>query len=156
MDGTTGRSSGRVLVFIVSYNAEKHIGSVLDRVPKELFGSEDVHFLCIDDCSGDGTASVAALWAREHRVRNLTVLRNRANQGYGGNQKLGYRFCLDAGFDFVILLHGDGQYAPELIPRFIATWRTTGADVVLGSPSGAACPSTSWSGTGFSPGCRTA
>ena len=40
---------------------------------------------------------------------------------------------VDGGYDFVILLHGDGQYAPELLPRFIETWRRTRADVVLGS-----------------------
>ena len=38
------------------------------------------------------------------------------NQGYGGNQKLGYRYAIDHGFDIVALVHGDGQYAPEKLP----------------------------------------
>ena len=127
------RQQGRVLVFVVAYDAKKHIRAVFDRVPPELFEDPRVHFLCIDDASDDDGPEVLARWVRDRGAGNVTVLRNPVNQGYGGNQKLGYRAALDSGFDFVILLHGDGQYAPELLPRFIETWRNTGADVVLGS-----------------------
>ncbi|MCS7032608.1 MAG: bifunctional glycosyltransferase/class I SAM-dependent methyltransferase [Phycisphaerae bacterium] len=123
----------RVLVFIVAYQAQRHATRVLDRVPPDLWDDESVHFLLIDDASRDETISVASEWVRARGVKNITLLRNPVNQGYGGNQKLGYRIAIDAGFDFVILLHGDGQYAPELLPKFIETFRTTGADVVLGS-----------------------
>ena len=44
-----------------------------------------------------------------------TLLANPVNQGYGGNQKLGYRVAIDHGFDVVVMLHGDGQYPPEQI-----------------------------------------
>lgn len=125
--------SGRVLVLIVAYRAERHIASVFERIPRELYNNESVRFLCIDDASSDETASVAADWVQKHQVDNVTVLRNPLNQGYGGNQKLGYRAAIDGDYDFVILLHGDGQYAPELLPKFIETWEQTGADVVLGS-----------------------
>ncbi|HEX8340787.1 MAG TPA: bifunctional glycosyltransferase/class I SAM-dependent methyltransferase [Tepidisphaeraceae bacterium] len=124
---------GKVLVFIVSYEAEKHIRGVLDRVPAAVLNDPDVHVLVIDDASHDAGASLAANWAAERGVTNLTALRNPVNQGYGGNQKLGYRIALERGFDFVILLHGDGQYAPELLPQFIDAWRADTADVVLGS-----------------------
>lgn len=110
---------GRILVFIVSYNAERHICSVLERIPSELYAREGVDFLCIDDASRDDGAACAAEWAAERGFQNVLVWRNPENQGYGGNQKLGYRYALDRGYDFVILLHGDGQYAPELLPQFI-------------------------------------
>lgn len=122
-----------ILVFVVAYEAERHLPNVLARVPPHLFDDPRVQFLCIDDASHDGTASAAAEWVREYGIRNVLILRNPVNQNYGGNQKLGYQLALDAGFDFVILLHGDGQYAPELLPKFIETWEQTEADVVLGS-----------------------
>jgi glycosyltransferase involved in cell wall biosynthesis len=125
--------TGRVLVFIVAYEAQKHIASVLDRIPKQYWNDPDVHFLVIDDASTDQGVNVAAAWARDHAAGNLTVLRNPVNQAYGGNQKLGYRIAIEAGFEFVVLLHGDGQYAPEMLPKFIETWRDENADVVLGS-----------------------
>lgn len=132
---TSGDSSksGGILVFVVAFDSERHIRSVFDRIPTELFNNDGVHFLCIDDASRDAGPSVLAEWVRKHDARNVTVLRNPINQGYGGNQKLGYRMAIDGGYDFVILLHGDGKYAPELLPRFIETWRESQADVVLGS-----------------------
>jgi glycosyltransferase involved in cell wall biosynthesis len=125
--------AGKVLVFIVAYHAERHIHRVLDRIPGQLWDDPAVHVLLIDDASKDTTIQKAAEWARDRGVSNITLLRNPVNQGYGGNQKLGYRIAVEAGFDFVILLHGDGQYAPELLPNFIDLWRRRGADVVLGS-----------------------
>ena len=50
---------------------------------------------------------------QSNSASQITVLRTPENQGYGGNQKLGYRYAIDHGFDFVALIHGDGQYAPE-------------------------------------------
>ena len=130
-DGET--QTGRVLVFIVAYHAERHLASVLERIPRQLINDPTIAILVVDDGSGDAGAAIAAVWADSHDATNVSVLRNPVNQGYGGNQKIGYRLAVEAGFDFVILLHGDGQYAPELLPQFIDTWRRTGADVVLGS-----------------------
>lgn len=125
--------SGRFLVFIVAFQSERHLAGVLARVPPELISNPSVEFLIIDDGSSDNGVLVGRQWVEKTRATNVTILRNPANQGYGGNQKLGYRLALDAGFDFVILLHGDGQYAPELLGEFIRIRRDTGADVVLGS-----------------------
>ncbi len=133
--GQPGRAV-RVLVFVVLYESERQIERTLDRVPQALIDSSDVDFLVIDDASPDDSAERALDWARRRNVHRLTLLRNPVNQGYGGNQKLGYRLAIDYGYDFVILLHGDGQYAPELLPEFIRLFRDTGADVVLGARMG--------------------
>lgn len=130
------RARGRILVFVVAYRAERHLVSVFERVPAELFEDRRVHFLVIDDASGDAGPDLLRAWLDERGIHNVTVTRNPVNQGYGGNQKLGYRQSIDAGYDFTILLHGDGQYAPERLPQFIRTWEETGADVVLGSRMG--------------------
>src|SRR5687767_15974936 len=63
----------------------------------------------------------------------LTVLFNPVNQGYGGNQKIGYHYAIERGFDFVALVHGDGQYAPEMLPELLTPLAQGDADVVLGS-----------------------
>jgi len=127
------RRAGRVLVLILAYNAERHIRGVLERIPRELLNSSDAHFLVLDDASDDAGVDAALGWVAEHDVTNVTVLRNGVNQGYGGNQKLGYRLALECSFDFAVLLHGDGQYSPTLLPDLIDVWRRTGADVVLGT-----------------------
>ena len=63
----------------------------------------------------------------------LHVLFNPVNQGYGGNQKIGYHFAIERGFDFVALVHGDGQYAPECLPDLVRPLRDGEADAVFGS-----------------------
>ncbi len=49
----------------------------------------------------------------------MTVFRTPFNRGYGGNQKLGYLHAIRQGYDYVVLLHGDGQYAPEYLPQIV-------------------------------------
>jgi glycosyltransferase involved in cell wall biosynthesis len=122
----------RILVFIVAYNAEKTIESVLDRIPEEL-RVPNVEVLVIDDSSKDATFQTGL--SREQRASNLkvTMLRNPRNQGYGGNQKLGYRYAIDHGFDIVALVHGDGQYAPEKLPALLEPLIKGEADAVFGS-----------------------
>ena len=61
------------------------------------------------------------------------MLYNSVNQGYGGNQKIGYHYAIEKGFDFVALLHGDGQYAPEMLGTLTDPLRLGEADAVFGS-----------------------
>ena len=63
----------------------------------------------------------------------MTVLRNEYNQGYGGNQKVGYTYAIAEEFDFVAMLHGDGQYAPEELPKLMEPLRLGVSDAVFGS-----------------------
>ena len=48
------------------------------------------------------------------------MVRHTKNLGYGGNQKAAYRLAIEHGLDIVVLLHGDGQYAPECLPDMVA------------------------------------
>jgi glycosyltransferase involved in cell wall biosynthesis len=125
-------SGKRVLIFVVAYNAEKTIESVLDRIPAELRNA-NVEVLIIDDSSMDATFHTGL--KREDKTSDfkITILRNPVNQGYGGNQKLGYRYAIDNGFDFVALIHGDGQYAPEKLPVLLEPFLNGEADAVFGS-----------------------
>ncbi|HEU4578653.1 MAG TPA: bifunctional glycosyltransferase/class I SAM-dependent methyltransferase [Polyangiaceae bacterium] len=123
----------RLLIFIIAYYAESTLRWVLDRVPSSLFEDFDCEILVIDDASKDRTYEVGSKYQREHASVRMTVLRNEYNQGYGGNQKLGYAYALSHDFDFVALVHGDGQYAPEELPRLLAPLRSGEADAVFGS-----------------------
>ena len=128
----TDQPQTRVLIFVVAYYAESTITEVLRRIPA-LPGC-DAEVLIIDDGSSDATYALAERLRLLGTYRHpLTVLANPVNQGYGGNQKLGYHYAIEHGFDFVALLHGDGQYAPEMLPELLAPLIRGEADVVLGS-----------------------
>ncbi|MCP3874041.1 MAG: methyltransferase domain-containing protein, partial [Desulfobacteraceae bacterium] len=64
---------------------------------------------------------------------NHTIIKLHKNQGYGGNQKVCYRYAIEHGYDCAVLLHGDGQYAPELVTKFPSFLEDKCVDVVLGS-----------------------
>ncbi|MDQ6808369.1 MAG: bifunctional glycosyltransferase/class I SAM-dependent methyltransferase [Verrucomicrobiota bacterium] len=121
----------RVAVFVVAYNAERHIERVLRRIP-EWVAERLTEIYIIDDHSADTTFSTAQQinWPGNHAP--LRIFRTPYNQGYGGNQRLGYLYAIEQNFDIVVLLHGDGQYAPEALPHILAPY-ASGADAVFGS-----------------------
>lgn len=123
----------RLLVFVVAYYAESTLASVLDRIPRQIFEDFDCEVLVVDDGSRDRTFEIGQEYRRQHPEIRLTVLHNQLNQGYGGNQKIGYTYAIRRGFDFVALLHGDGQYAPEELPRLLVPLCEGRADAVFGS-----------------------
>jgi glycosyltransferase involved in cell wall biosynthesis len=123
----------RLLIFIIAYYAESTLRWVLDRVPEQLFEQFDCELLVVDDASLDATFTIGAEYKRAHASVPMTVLRNEYNQGYGGNQKVGYSYAIEHNFDFVALVHGDGQYAPEELPKLIAPLLRGEADAVFGS-----------------------
>jgi glycosyltransferase involved in cell wall biosynthesis len=135
-------NKSRVLVFIVAYNAEKTIREVVFRIPPGLLDTYEVDILIIDDSSRDATFEKGRSIVNDPSLPfPITVLFNPLNQGYGGNQKLGYHYAIEHGYDFVALIHGDGQYAPECLPELLEPLRKGDAAAVFGSrmltPSGA-------------------
>lgn len=123
----------RLLVFVIAYYAESTLKSVLERIPSIVFDRYDCEILIVDDASTDRTAEIGRQYQQAHPHIRMTVLRNEYNQGYGGNQKVGYRFAVAEGFDFVAMVHGDGQYAPEELPNLVAPLARGEADAVFGS-----------------------
>jgi len=122
--------SQRVAIFVVAYNAESHIRQTLERIPDDLLPHLTAIYV-IDDRSGDRTTEVANLLKKDLPL--LEVFTTPINQGYGGNQKLGFQYAIRRELDVVVLLHGDGQYAPEVLPRILAPFDDSGTDAVFGS-----------------------
>ncbi len=121
----------RIGIHVVAYNAASTLAQVLDRIPRE-FASKISDILVFDDHSDDSTYLVGLGYAQTSDLP-LRVFRNETNLGYGGNQKAGYRWAIDNGLDVIVLLHGDGQYAPEMLPDMVAALESHNADAVFGS-----------------------
>lgn len=120
----------RIGIFVIAYNAESHIMQTLDRIPPEIWDAVSVVYV-VDDCSTDETTEKALEYTKH--PDKFVVIRNRINRRYGGNQKFGYQWAIDQGLDFVVMLHADGQYAPEELPNMLRPLVNDEADVVLGS-----------------------
>jgi glycosyltransferase involved in cell wall biosynthesis len=125
----------KVLIFIISYNHEALLTRVIERIPKNLADHPDAEFevLVIEDCSKDETFRVGYEFLKSYSTLKVLLLSNPHNLGFGGNQKLGYEYAIANGFDHVVLVHGDGQYAPELIPELVEPLLKVEAEAVFGS-----------------------
>ena len=137
----------RVLIVISARNAENTLKSVLDRIPRDFLRSETMHVLVVDDASPDGTFEVGLSWARGWTDCGVSVLQSPQPRGYGGNLKLAFEWADRNGYDIVVVLHGDGKYAPERLPDLVDPIRDGRADAVIGSrfleardPSGGEIP----------------
>jgi 2-polyprenyl-3-methyl-5-hydroxy-6-metoxy-1,4-benzoquinol methylase len=121
----------RIGILVVAYNAVTTLAKVLDRIPED-FRPRISGILVSDDHSQDDTYLVG-LGYQQRSDLPITVVRTPKNLGYGGNQKLGYKWALENDLDIVVLVHGDGQYAPECLPAMVAPLEDNTADAVLGS-----------------------
>jgi 2-polyprenyl-3-methyl-5-hydroxy-6-metoxy-1,4-benzoquinol methylase len=122
----------RIGILIVAYNAVTTLAGVLKRIHPDVWANvEDV--VVFDDASHDATYELALGYKTAAGLDKLTVIRNSRNRGYGGNLKQGFRYFIEKGFDIVILLHGDGQYAPEILPCLYAPLVSGQCDAVFGS-----------------------
>jgi glycosyltransferase involved in cell wall biosynthesis len=121
-----------VAIVILAYNAEATIASVLDRIPRTIAESVGA-ILVSDDKSGDATAQRAIEWGAAHPAVNLTVVHQAVNLGYGGNQKFSYQWAIRRGLRLAVMVHGDGQYAPELVGKMVEPLMSGRADAVFGS-----------------------
>jgi 2-polyprenyl-3-methyl-5-hydroxy-6-metoxy-1,4-benzoquinol methylase len=119
----------RVAVFVVAYKEDERILETLQRIPPDLRAALAGIYV-IDDRRG---ATAAAARQMEREFPGLKVYPTPFDVGYGGNLKLGFRYALEQRYDVVALLHGDGEYAPETLPRLLAPFADDRVQVVLGS-----------------------
>jgi glycosyltransferase involved in cell wall biosynthesis len=110
-----------VLILIPAYDAQSAIG----RIVRECIAL-GFQVVVVDDGSRDATGAAAS-------AAGAQVLAHQVNRGKGAALRSGFRHAIDLGYRAVITLDADGQHLPSCIPRLVEAWRTTGAELVIGS-----------------------
>ena len=121
----------KIGILVVAYNAATTLATVLDRIPVEI-RSDISEVIVSDDHSQDSTYLVG-LGYQQLSDLPINLIRQPENLGYGGNQKTGYNLAIEHDLDIVVMLHGDGQYAPESLPDLLEPLLKGEADAVFGS-----------------------
>jgi glycosyltransferase involved in cell wall biosynthesis len=110
-----------VAAVIPAYQEEKHIGGVVRRTLLQL-----ANVVVVDDGSTDATAE-------EARQAGAHVIVHEQNRGKGESIKSGFRYWLERGSTYVMILDGDGQHLPEEIDRFLAAAASGIGELLIGT-----------------------
>lgn len=111
----------RVAVLVPVFNEARHLGVFLDRLK-----AQGIFALVVDDGSRDDSGNVA-------RAKGFEVLALGANRGKGGALRAGFAELIRRGFEWIVILDGDGQHRPEEIPLFLEKASADGHGVLNGS-----------------------
>lgn len=118
----------RILVITPTYNEALNIRAF---IPAVLAVDRRIDILIIDDNSPDKTGDIVArLQKKEPR---LHLLRREKKLGLGTAYIAGFRYALEAGYDWVFEMDADFSHRPEYLPEMIAVLTGKKADVVVGS-----------------------
>jgi len=108
-------------VVIPAYNEAATIRDIAARALKIC-----TQVIVVDDGSVDGTAQVLDGLA-------VQLLRNERNLGKAASLWRGAQAALTSGVDVVVTLDGDGQHAPEDIPRLMVAAQQNPGSIVIGA-----------------------
>ena len=113
-------------VVVPMYNESEHVELVIDAIARHVGAATDsFEIIAVDDGSPDDTwERLSAESRRRPRLRAIRLSRN-----------FGKEHALTAGLEAsrgrgVLVMDGDLQHPPALIPDMLARWRAGGCDVV--------------------------
>lgn len=115
----------KLVVQIPCLNEEATLPLVLNSIPKEVPGIDEIIVVVIDDGSTDKTVEVA----RAHGVRHF--VRHNRNQGLGQSFHDGVQKALELGADIVVNTDGDNQYPQDRIGDLVQPILNHEADIVI-------------------------
>ncbi|MDP3973330.1 MAG: glycosyltransferase family 2 protein [Candidatus Daviesbacteria bacterium] len=111
----------KTIGIIMTYNCAQMIKDTFDNLPKKEFDQ----IIVVDDGSQDKSVSVA---------KKLGILVfSHSHGGYGANIKFGLTKAISLGANYMVEIHGDGQYNPSVIPQALKKMKVGRYDLLLGS-----------------------
>lgn len=116
------------VVIIPTYNEKENIENIINAV-FALPVMFDV--LIIDDNSPDGTAAIVERMQKQWDGR-LHLLKRSGKMGLGTAYIMGFKWCLNAGYEFIIEMDADFSHPPKKLLELRQAC-LDGADVAIGS-----------------------
>lgn len=113
-------------IFLPFWNEERNIRTVVKKaIPIAGKVAEKWEIIMVDDGSSDNTAKIALDLAKENK--NLKLVQNRTNRGYGAALKTGFK---NSKYDLIVFTDGDNQFNFSEIIKFLSA--VENSDMVIG------------------------
>jgi len=108
-----------IVIYLPCYNTESAIVNTLSNIPEEFH--DKIECLIVDNNSEDSTTDkVSKEVGRGTFPFKIHLIKANENLGYAGSQKLAYSLVTrSTNVEHIIMLHGDGQYDPSLMKKFL-------------------------------------
>ncbi len=121
-------------IIIPSFNSALTLKKTLQRIPVQKLKTNgiSIQIYIVNDGSTDDTLAIASNFINEFPFK-ISLINHEKNQGYGASQKSGLIESLKMNNDYHVILHSDGQYAPEELPEISEPLLSGKADIVIGS-----------------------
>ncbi|MEJ1156482.1 glycosyltransferase family 2 protein [Microbacterium marmarense] len=116
----------RLFIQVPCLNEEETLPLVLQSIPTQIDGIDEIFVLIVDDGSSDRTVEVA----REHGVEHFVF--HTRNMGLARSFRDGIDYALQHGADIVVNTDGDNQYPQQRIADLVQPLVRGEADIAIG------------------------
>lgn len=113
----------KLIVLSICKDEASTIGELVDRVPTEIAGIDEIETIVVSDGSTDRTAQIA-------RAHGAIVVEGTEQCRLAFRFQQGIDMALERGADITVNIDGDLQFRPEDIPQFVAPILAGQADFV--------------------------
>lgn len=117
------------IVLIPTYNECENVAKMIDTV---MALNAEIDILIIDDNSPDGTGSIVKSKQSEYPGR-LHLLERPGKQGLGRAYIAGFRWALEAGYQYITEMDCDFSHPVDKLPVLVDCVRSGQCDVAVGS-----------------------
>ena len=105
----------KILISVFCYDVGEFIFDVLEKIYSS--SHQDTSIITINDFSKDNTISEIYRFIEKHKSKNIEIISNEKNMGYGYNYKSSFNYAIKHNYEKIIFIHGDGQYPPSQINK---------------------------------------
>lgn len=114
-----------VSVIIPCYNCFNYIQKCIDALEHQSY--KDFEVILVDDCSQDNTFELLSKYKESSKL-NISLIRNKSNQGPGQARNIGMKNCNS---EYIAFCDSDDWYCEEYLNSMIKSAKQNNSDIVF-------------------------